>query len=179
MISGENLILSKIEKKDMDEIYLWFEDREFLKFYDYYPPVPQSRDQVDKTFEDYEKNEESQVFAVRLQKDGKIIGVAGYDDIVKENKVATLFIGIGNNEQRGKGFGKEALKLLLGYGFESCGFHRIQLNVLEFNKSAIALYEKAGFIREGTYREFVLREGRRYDLHLYGMLKREWYEQIK
>ncbi len=88
--------------------------------------------------------------------------------------MATLFIGIGNKNIRGKGYGKEALKILLDYGFNDRDFHRIQLNVLEFNHGAIALYEKAGFKKEGVFREFVLREGSRYDLYLYGLLKREW-----
>ena len=174
MIMGEKLYFSKIDKDDMEQIYPWFRNKNFLMFYDYYPPVPKSREEVDKTFDDYEKNEESDVFAIRLISDNKIIGVAGFDDIVKENKVATLFIGIGNKDLRGMGFGKEALKILLDYGFNYLSFHRIQLNVLEFNNSAIALYEKAGFVKEGTYREFVLRDGRRFDLYLYGLLKKEW-----
>nr|WP_300091277.1 GNAT family protein [Sedimentibacter sp.] len=174
MITGENIFLSSIEEKDKKYLYSWFQDSEFLRFYDYYPPVPQSKEEVDKNLKYYENNEKSFIFAVRLKEDGQIIGVAGYDDIIKENKVATLFIGIGNNDLRGRGYGKEALKLLLDYGFYIKDFHRIQLNVLSFNERAISLYEKAGFIKEGTYREFVLRDNERYDLYLYGLLKSEW-----
>ncbi len=166
--------LERIEDNDMVYIYEWFKDIEFLKFYDYMPPIPQSADEVNKTFRDYKKNEESDVFAIKLFDSNQIIGIAGFDDIVKENKVATLFIGIGNKDVRGRGYGKEALNLLLEYGFNKLGFHRIQLNVLEFNMAAISLYEKAGFKREGTYREFVLRDDKRYDLLLYGLLKSEW-----
>lgn len=174
MMNSKNLYLTKIEKEDFKYIYEWFSDTEFLRFYDYMPPVPQSKEQVDKTFGDYGKNEESAVFAVKLPDGGQIIGIAGFDDIVWENKVATLFIGIGNKNFRGRGYGREALNLLLDYGFNELGFYRIQLNVLEFNRSAIALYERAGFVKEGTLREFVLRDGERYDLHMYGLLKREW-----
>ncbi|WP_312814779.1 GNAT family protein [Sedimentibacter sp.] len=166
--------LERIEDNDMVYIYEWFKDIEFLKFYDYMPPIPQSADEVNKTFRDYKKNEESDVFVIKLFDSNQIIGIAGFDDIVKENKVATLFIGIGNKDVRGRGYGKEALNLLLEYGFNKLGFHRIQLNVLEFNMAAISLYEKAGFKREGTYREFVLRDDKRYDLLLYGLLKSEW-----
>jgi RimJ/RimL family protein N-acetyltransferase len=171
---NENLFLSKIEEHDKEYLYSWFNDSEFLKFYDYYPPVPQSREEVDKNFKYYENNERAFIFAIKLKESNQIIGVAGYDDIIKENKVATLFIGIGNNDLRGKGYGKEALNLLLDYGFNNEDFHRIQLNVLSFNERAIALYEKSGFVKEGTYREFVLRDNERYDLYLYGLLKNEW-----
>jgi len=174
MIKGKNLYLSRIEKNDMEHFYKWFSDSEFLKFYDYYPPLPQTKEEVDKTFSYYEKKEKSDVFAIRLVNDDQIIGIAGYDDIIKENKVATLFIGIGSKDSRGNGYGKESMKILLNYGFNDMDLYRIQLNVLEFNQSAIALYEKTGFIKEGTYREFVLRDDKRYDLFLYGLLKNEW-----
>ncbi|MDF2950303.1 MAG: N-acetyltransferase [Sedimentibacter sp.] len=167
------LSLTKIETNDMQYIYEWFSDIDFLRTYDYMPPISQTKEEVDKTFNDYEKNEESVVFAIKIKENNQIIGIAGFDDIVKENKVATLFIGIGDKNIRGRGYGKEALNLLLEYGFNELDFYRIQLNVLEFNHAAIALYEKAGFKREGTFREFVLRDGKRYDLFLYGLLKYE------
>lgn len=168
------VFLSKIEAADMKYIYEWFKDSEFLRFYDYLPPVPQTEDEVDKTFNDYENNVESEVFAIKLKENNHIIGIAGFDDIVKENKVATLFIGIGDKSIRGNGYGREALNLLLKHGFLELDFHRIQLNVLEFNLAAINLYEKFGFKREGTYREFVLRDGNRFDLFLYGLLRSQW-----
>ncbi len=177
MLKGKNLYLSKVETQDMEHMYEWFSNKEFLKFYDYYPPVPQTKEQVDKTFYDYENNEESDVFVIKRIEDGQVIGLAGYDEIVKENKVATLFIGIGSKNFRGKGYGTESMNILLDYGFNDLDFHRIQLNVLEFNESAIALYEKSGFIKEGTYREFVIRDGKRYDLFLYGLLKNEWLKK--
>jgi RimJ/RimL family protein N-acetyltransferase len=123
-------------------------------------------------FKYYEESGKSKVFAVR--KESTIIGVAGFDDIIKENQVATLFIGLGSENERGKGYGTETMRLLLKYGFENLNFHRIQLNVLEFNDKAIALYEKCGFKKEGIFREFVLRDGKRYNLLLYGLLKSEW-----
>lgn len=173
-IKSSKVFLSRIEKSDMQYVYEWFNDIEFLKYYDYMPPLPQKKEEVDKTFNDYEKNKESDVFAIRLIDNNQIIGIAGFDDIIKENKVATLFIGIGNQDVRGKGYGKEALYILLEYGFNKLDFYRIQLNVLEFNTAAISLYEKAGFKKEGLYREFVLRDGKRHDLLLYGLLKSEW-----
>lgn len=169
-----NLYLSNIEKEDMFYLYQWFSDSEFLKYYDYYPPIPQTKDEVDKTFKDYEEKKESKVFAIKMSQDNNIIGIAGFDDIIFENNVATLFIGIGNSTLRGRGYGKEAMNLLLNYGFNHMKLHRIQLNVLEFNLSAIKLYEKSGFKKEGVFREFVLRDNKRYDLLLYGLLKSEW-----
>jgi RimJ/RimL family protein N-acetyltransferase len=167
-----DIYLDEIKKEDMKYIYEWHRDREFLKYYDYYPPIPQTEEIVDKTFKYYETSGKSRVFAVR--KEGKIIGIGGFDEIIKENEIATLFIGFGSQNERGKGYGTKAMKLLLDYGFRELKLHRIQLQVIEFNKGAIVLYEKFGFKKEGVFREFVLREGKRYDLLLYGLLKDEW-----
>jgi RimJ/RimL family protein N-acetyltransferase len=164
--------LSEIKKEDMEYIYKWFSDPEFLKYYDYYPPLPLKKAKVDKMFNYYKESGKSKVFAVK--KGSSIIGIAGFDDIIKENRVATLFIGLGNKNERGKGYGRETMYLLLEYGFNNLNFHRIQLNVLQFNEGAIALYEKCGFKKEGVFREFVLRDGKRFNLLLYGLLKNEW-----
>jgi RimJ/RimL family protein N-acetyltransferase len=57
---------------------------------------------------------------------------------------------------------------------DELNLHRVQLTVFSYNERAIALYEKLGFQREGVYREFIQRDGRRYDMYLYGLLRREW-----
>jgi len=77
-------------------------------------------------------------------------------------------------ESKGKGLGKETMRLLLDFGFNELNFHRIQLNVISYNSTAISLYESVGFKKEGTYREFIYRDGKRYDLYLYGILKEEY-----
>ena len=174
MKKNSNLYLSSIEKEDMVYLYQWFADCDFLKYYDYMPPVPKNENEVNKTFNDYENKHEAKVYAIRLIENNQIIGVAGFDDIITENKVATLFIGIGSKELRGKGYGKETLKLLLNIGFCELDFYRIQLNDIEFNYSAISLYESIGFKKEGVFRKFVLRGDKRYNLYLYGLLKDEW-----
>lgn len=46
--------------------------------------------------------------------------------------------------------------------------------MFSYNERAIALYEKLGFQREGIYREFLQRHGKRFDMYLYGILRREW-----
>lgn len=172
-MKSKSLYLSKIELEDLDILYKWFSDIEFLKNYDYVNPIPQTKDQVNKMILDFESDEESKVFAIKLNNTNKIIAIGGFCDIVKDNEVATFFIGIGDKKERGKGYGKEAMNLILDYGFNNLKLYKIQLNVLEFNNTAINLYEKIGFIREGILREFVLRDKKRYDLLLYGMFRNE------
>jgi RimJ/RimL family protein N-acetyltransferase len=75
---------------------------------------------------------------------------------------------------RDRGLGTEALRLVVGYGFEQLGLHRIELEVYAFNPRARHVYEKVGFVAEG-----VLREGLRYgdgwvDATVMSILDREW-----
>ena len=86
-------------------------------------------------------------------------------------------MGLGEREAWGQGYGTEALHLALQYAFDELNLHRITLTVIAYNERAIALYERAGFQREGVFREFGRRDGKRYDMYLYGLLNREWMQK--
>jgi RimJ/RimL family protein N-acetyltransferase len=174
LLVGERIRLSALLESDAAVMQKWFDDVYFMRHYDMVPAIPKSLKAVSELIENYGSSGESCVFAIRPVDSDQIIGVAGFDEIIWSNGTATLFIGIGDQSLRGKGLGKEALRLLLDFGFSELNFHKVQLCVLEYNAPAIRLYEGGGFVREGAYRQFILREGKRYDMYLYGLLKSEW-----
>ena len=92
------------------------------------------------------------------------------DNIVRK---AELAIVIGR-EHHGQGYGEEAIKLLLDFGFNQMNLNRIYLRVFEDNKRAIALYERCGFVHEGRLREDGYIEGKYTDLLCMGILKSEF-----
>ncbi|MDD2481055.1 MAG: GNAT family protein [Lutispora sp.] len=177
LLIGRNVKLDSLDDADMTVMSPWFNEVEFLRFYDMVPAIPKSQKDLKKLFEYYESSEDKQIFAIRQLGSGKVIGIAGFDDILWTNGVATTFIGIGDKDSKRKGLGKEAMSLLLDFGFNELNFHRIQLNVISYNDAAIRLYERVGFKKEGVYREFIYRDGNRYDLYLYGMLKKEYAKE--
>jgi RimJ/RimL family protein N-acetyltransferase len=79
-----------------------------------------------------------------------------------------------NPLDRGKGYGSEALKLLLQFAFLELNLHRIGLDVISYNEPAIRSYIRSGFSEEGRVREAIYREGKRYDRIYMGLLKQEW-----
>jgi RimJ/RimL family protein N-acetyltransferase len=174
LLSSEDIKLSAIKEHDLDTILEWFDDYVFLTYFDMLPAVPQTKIQVNEMLDYFMKPKDKAIFAIRHKASNKIIGITGFDDIQWNNGTATLFIGIGDKEHTGKGFGKEALKMLIDFGFYEFNLHRIQLNVIAYNERAIGLYESLGFVKEGSYREFINRGGKRVDLYLYGLLKHEW-----
>jgi RimJ/RimL family protein N-acetyltransferase len=85
----------------------------------------------------------------------------------EENRRARYSIGIYNIDLLGKGLGTETTELILRFAFKTLNLHRVDLITLEYNKRAIACYEKCGFIREGMEREGALIEGRfETDIHM-------------
>ncbi len=75
---------------------------------------------------------------------------------------------------RGKGYGKEAMDLLMGWAFETAGAHRGFLDCKEYNDRALHVYEAVGLRREGVLRETILSDGKYENLVVLGILDREW-----
>ncbi|CAM5467444.1 GNAT family N-acetyltransferase [Streptomyces abikoensis] len=75
----------------------------------------------------------------------------------------------------GRGLGTEATRLIVGYGFEALGLHRISLEVYAFNPRARRVYEKAGFVPEGVLRGALLWKGERVDAEVMSVLAPEWF----
>jgi len=132
---------------------------------------------VSKWVEGAQKSTTGYLFAIRTLEGDDLLGFVEVNGILWNQGTAWLGIGVGDQENRGKGIGAEAMSLALRFAFHELNLHRVQLTVFAYNNRAIALYEKLGFQREGVYREFLHRDGLRYDMYLYGLLRREWEAQ--
>ncbi|MGG1662732.1 GNAT family N-acetyltransferase [Brevibacillus sp. NRS-1366] len=102
------------------------------------------------------------------------IGITSLIQIDLKNRNAECIIDIGAKEFWGKGYGNEALRLLLDYAFLEMNLHRVSLRVFSFNEKAIKLYEKIGFKHEGISRQLLFREGKWHDLVHMGILQNEY-----
>ena len=90
---------------------------------------------------------------------------------------ARLALGIFDRRFWSRGYGTEAIRLLLRHAFDDLRLHRIDLLVIEYNARAIRAYEKSGFVREGVARENALVDGVRYDDVVMSILEREYRAQ--
>lgn len=179
LLKGENLYLTSFKEEDLSIFESWYNNIAFLRSYDMVAAFPVSQIELKDMLKDIRQAHDRYIFAVRSKVDNRLIGVTGFENILWNNGTAVIYIGIGDTLSRGKGFGSEALALTMEFGFEELNLHRIQLNVLSYNEPAIRLYEKLGFKREGTYREFIHRDSKRYDMYLYGILRSEWKHKAK
>ncbi len=105
------------------------------------------------------------------------IGITSLINIDDKNRNAECIIDIGEKEYWGKGYGTEAMKLLLDFAFLELNMHRVSLSVFSFNKNAIHLYEKIGFSNEGKSRQSLFREGKWHDTIHMGLLQNEYIKQ--
>lgn len=90
-----------------------------------------------------------------------------------KDRCATIGVALGR-EHIGRGYGTDAMRVFVDYGFREMGLHRIQLGVVPFNPAGIRAYEKVGFVVEGRHRQAVWHDGRWYDEVLMSILHHEW-----
>lgn len=122
-----------------------------------------------------EKNTNSEVgFVIATLDDDKIIGTVSLERIKHVYRTATLGIFIGDKDYRSKGYGTEAIKLILEYGFKYLNLNNIKLDVMAFNEKAIACYKKCGFKEYGRRRECEFINGKYYDCISMDILAREF-----
>ena len=113
-------------------------------------------------------------FAIETLDDPPVLaGNLGLWGARPKDRCGTIGIALGR-EYIGRGYGTDAMRVIVDYGFREMGLHRIQLGVAPFNPAGIRAYKKAGFVEEGRYRESVLHDGRWYDEVLMSILDHEW-----
>jgi RimJ/RimL family protein N-acetyltransferase len=179
LLRGEKVHLTALNPDDLPTIARWQEHSDYQRLFDASPAYPRSIAQLTRWLEGEQQSRDVFLFAVHLLDGDNLIGYLDISGIIWSLQVGWLGIGIGDPQHRGKGYGYDASRLALKFAFHEINLHRLQLTVFSYNTHAIALYEKLGFLREGAYREFLHRDGQRYDMLLYGLLRREWEPFLK
>ena len=124
-------------------------------------------------------NSEGVYFAIVTLDNDEMIGTVSLEKVDHLNRTATLGIFIGEAEYRNKGYGTEAINLILDYGFNYLNMYSIELRVLEFNDRAVACYKKCGFKEMGRRRKEKFINGKYYDTIYMDILKEEFDEMGK
>lgn len=178
LLRGERVRLTAVTPADLPTLTQWWANTDFLRLYDSVPAYPRTESQLAKRIEEGQKGDTTFLFGIRPLTGDDLIGLLELDGIAWSNGTAFVSIAIGDEENRGKGYGREAMQLVLDFAFRELNLHRVCLTVFSYNPAAINLYESLGFIREGAYREHLHRDGQRHDMILYGLLRHEWQEKV-
>lgn len=174
LLEGNHVRLSALSPADTAAITRWQHDSEYLRLLDAHPAYPKTEQQIAEWVREGQRGRENFLFGIRTCLDDELIGFLELGEVLWTHRNAWLAIGIGEMAFRGRGYGSEAMRLGLDFAFRELNLHRIQLTVFSYNRPAIHLYEKLGFQREGVYRQYMERDGQRFDMYLYGILRPEW-----
>ena len=184
LFEGQDIRFGPIDyEKDAEIESKWTHNAEFMRLFEFEPARPMSVAIIKKQYEKLEKRiEESKNlyhFTIRAKTDDRLIGKAVVQRIEWTNGNCSIRVGIGAAEDRRKGYGTQALKMLLRFAFAELNLFRVTAYVPEYNEGAIALLKKFGFVEEVRRRQSLERDGRRWDLLVFGLLKDEWLNQAK
>lgn len=171
MLRGERVVLRALERGDLEKCHRWFNDEEVTKYLLRNDPL--SMVDEERWFEEMVADKSRLVLAIE-DENGDLIGDIGFHNIDFRNGTAEIGIVIGEKDKWGKGYGPEAVRLLLKYAFEELRLHRVGSHVFSKNLRSIRLHEKCGFVREGVRRELLFRGGKYCDAILFGILRDEF-----
>jgi len=166
-------------EKDAATIATWDKDTEYTRLLAVDPVTPP---QLKNKRERLERmpNPHFYSFGVRTLADDKLIGFVVLLRVNHVHRDAFVGIGMGDPAYRGKGYGTDAMNLILRYAFQELNLRRVSLEAVASNARAVRSYEKCGFVLEGQTRGTEFRNGIRDNIVTMGILRREWEsKQVK
>ena len=174
-VKGGRIYLSPLNANDVELYVKWLNDPEVAVTLGAYGFVCDLM--TEKKYIEERKTDGSGVdFAIVLNENDRLIGNISLMDIDHNCRSALMGMFIGEEDYRGKGYGSEAIRLLLGYGFDTLNLHNVMLNVYACNTRGIACYAKSGFKEFGRRREAVFLRGKYYDVICMDILEYEYRE---
>lgn len=173
MLRGEKVALRPVEREDLKRLHELWQDVELAMLaggaWSPWPLAAEEKD-FDKHLEDEDKSD------FVIEADGKVIGDIGLhrEDRNRRDGTASMGVSILDREYLGKGYGRDAIAVLLDWAFRIQNYRRIWLETLGRNERAIRCYRSLGFVEEGRLRQHAYSNGAYDDVICMGLLRDEW-----
>jgi RimJ/RimL family protein N-acetyltransferase len=172
MLRSERVVLRPMLVKDIARLHEFNQDPELWLLDSDYPHVS-PLERAREFYENWTRADEDRArFAIEAE--GKYIGYCQLITLQRRHGMFELGILIGDREYWGRGYGREAVGLLLDYGFRYLGGRRIALTTHAKNERAIRCYLACGFVEEGRPRRAFWMDGEYIDLVEMSILRDEW-----
>lgn len=156
-VTGERIYLAPTNPDDAEQYVKWLNDPAVAVYLGQYPNMITPANE--KKFIEQMNSGNSHDFAI-VRKDGdELLGNISLMELDHRNRKAVVGLFIGEDENRGKGYGTEAMRLILDYGFNTLNFHSVMLIAHSDNERGLACYRKVGFREVGRRRDAKLKDG--------------------
>lgn len=175
-LRGDDIYLATLERDMCRKLWEDFE-------YDFENPcgipyIGHSIEKADDWYESIQKEQGNKEIRLGIFMNNRsVIGDVGLQEIDRVNRSCDIGIGIAKIENRSKGYGHQAVGIMLNYAFKYLGIERITANTLDFNIGARKSLEKCGFTLEGVERKAVYVCGEMRDRYRFAMLKEEYKQK--
>lgn len=170
---GERTVLRPLGEHDLPVLLRWNNDRELNRLARYSPDVVMNEAALRTLYLEWQ-GRDPYVGAFMVEDlSGTPIGVVDYRSVDLRHRHCIVGIYIGERGQWGKGLGSDALRTLVHWLFDNVGMHHVVARSASYNTRAHRCLERIGFRLEGVLREDLVVDGRRWDRHVYGILKGE------
>lgn len=171
---GDRIYLRPLEPGDANDAYVnWLNDPAVTRFMQT-GAFPTTKESLRRYVQQAAQFPGTVLLAVVEKDTDRHVGNIKLGPIHQIHHRAELGIMIGDKARWGRGYGREAMRLVLGYAFDRLNLHKVTLGVEAGHGTALRLYRGLGFAVEGTQRQQLFRDGRYRDNLLLGLLRRDY-----
>ena len=174
ILRGERTYLRTGERSDIPLFVGWFNDLRTTRTLIFLGPMGTGSEEAWFTQMSEHHGKDRWFFVICRLEDDRAVGSIDLHQVDYRNGSCSLGIAIGDPADTGQGYGSDALRTLLGFGFDQLRLERIELEVYDFNEAARRVYERVGFRHEGTLRHALYSDGAFHDVHRMSVLRDEW-----
>lgn len=171
IIEGERVRLRPVVERDLPLFAEWLSDAEVRRWLAAIDSPPTLDDEYE-WWHDKRADPDNVMWAIETL-DGRLVGNIELRLVMKQER-AEVGVAIQDKTQWSKGFGTDAVRLVVDYAFEELNLNRVDLTTDEENLRAIRCYEKVGFVREGLLRQHRLVDGHFGNMVVMGVLREDW-----
>jgi RimJ/RimL family protein N-acetyltransferase len=173
-LTGERVVLRPLTVADVPAVMATLADPDAMRLTGTHRTF--DTDQVREAIARWQQRTDRFDVAVIDRATGSHAGEAALVDLNRDNLSCTFRIAL-TSGHTDRGLGTETARLLLGHAFDTVGLHRVELDVYAFNPRARRVYEKLGFVYEGTKRQALRWRGEWVDSYVMAMLVDDWAVQ--
>jgi RimJ/RimL family protein N-acetyltransferase len=179
MYEGKLVRLRRLETSDASSFFPHWNN---YKLRQYLPtPLPSSQEDMTEYIQSANESFSKRkgfTFGIETKENNKLVGIVNLVNVswISHNAEVGV-LAIFNPEGWDKGYGSDAMRVLLDMAFSVLNLHSVYLWVAGFNERAIKFYEKIGFMNTGKLREMAYRNGERYDVVTMDILRPEFVER--